>query len=170
MPELPEVETVKNTLKRRVLGKTILGVDVLYNIIVSPTKEEFIKLIKNQEIIDIKRRGKWLMFELNNYYLLSHLRMEGKYYFDDNITKHDHVIFYLNDMTLKYNDTRKFGRMYLIKKEIVNDVKPLNELGLEPFDANLTSDYLKDKYKNKRLPIKTLLLDQSIITGIGYIC
>ena len=76
MPELPEVETVKNTLKRRVLGKTILGVDVLYNIIVSPTKEEFIKLIKNQEIIDIQRRGKWLMFELNNYYLLSHLRME----------------------------------------------------------------------------------------------
>ena len=70
MPELPEVETVKNTLKRRVLGKTILGVDVLYNIIVSPSKEEFIKLIKNQEIIDIKRRGKWLMFELNNYYLL----------------------------------------------------------------------------------------------------
>ena len=70
MPELPEVETVKNTLKRRVLGKTILGVDVLYNIIVSPSKEEFIKLIKNQEIIDIKRRGKWLMFELNNYNLL----------------------------------------------------------------------------------------------------
>ena len=169
MPELPEVETVKNTLKRRVLGKTILGVDVLYNIIVSPSKEEFIKLIKNQEIIDIKRRGKWLMFELNNYYLLSHLRMEGKYYLDDNITKHDHVIFHLNDMTLKYNDTRKFGRMYLIKKDIVNDVKPLNELGLEPFDANLTSDYLKDKYKNKRLPIKTLLLDQSIITGIGNI-
>lgn len=169
MPELPEVETVKNALKRKLLGKTILDVDVLYNLIVSPTKEEFVKLIKNQKIMDIKRRGKWLMFELNDYYLLSHLRMEGKYYLDDHITKHDHVIFHLNDMTLKYNDTRKFGRMYLIKKEIVNTSKPLNELGLEPFDSNLSSDYLKDKYKNKKLPIKTLLLDQSIITGIGNI-
>lgn len=169
MPELPEVETVKNTLKGKILGQTIKKADVLYNLIASPTKEEFINLIKNQKILDIKRRGKWLMFELTDYYLLSHLRMEGKYYIDGEITKHDHIIFYLDNLTLKYNDTRKFGRMYLLKKDIVNDVKPLNELGLEPFDDSLNSKYLKDKFKNKKLPIKTLLLDQSIITGIGNI-
>ena len=81
MPELPEVETVKETLKKQILNQKILDVVVNYpNIIEKPSVEEFIKKIKNQTIIDIKRRGKWLLFELNDYYLLSHLRMEGKYY------------------------------------------------------------------------------------------
>ena len=82
MPELPEVETVKNTLKRQILGKKIISVDVLYNMIDKPDVDLFKKLVKNQTIIDIKRRGKFLMFELNDYYLLSHLRMEGKYFID----------------------------------------------------------------------------------------
>ena len=116
MPELPEVETVKETLKKQILNQKILDVVVNYpNIIEKPSVEEFIKKIKNQTIIDIKRRGKWLLFELNDYYLLSHLRMEGKYYiknFDDEVTKHQHVIFKFKDFELRYNDTRKFGRMY----------------------------------------------------------
>lgn len=169
MPELPEVETVKNTLKRQVLGKKIISVDVLYNMIDKPDIETFKKLVKNQTIIDIKRRGKFLMFELNDYYLLSHLRMEGKYFIDGAITPHDHVIFHFNDGFLKYNDTRKFGRMYLIEKDKVYSEKPLCLLGLEPWDEDLTSNYLIDKFKNKRLPIKSILLDQSIITGIGNI-
>ena len=169
MPELPEVETVKNTLKRQVIGKKIISVDVLYNMIDKPDVETFKKLVKNQTIIDIKRRGKFLMFELNDYYLLSHLRMEGKYFIDGNITRHDHVVFHFDDGILKYNDTRKFGKMYLIDKDKVYDEKPLSLLGLEPWDDKLNSDYLKDKLKNKRLPIKSLLLDQSIIVGIGNI-
>lgn len=169
MPELPEVETVKNTLKRQVLGKKIISVDVLYNIIDTPDVDTFKKLVKNQTIIDIKRRGKFLMFELNDYYLLSHLRMEGKYFIDGNITYHDHVVFHFDNGILKYNDTRKFGRMYLIEKDKVYTEKPLCCLGLEPWDSNLTSDYLINKFKNKRLPIKSILLDQSIITGIGNI-
>ncbi len=169
MPELPEVETVKNTLKRQVVGKKIMSVDVLYNIIDKPDLDTFKKLVKNQTIIDIKRRGKFLMFELNDYYLLSHLRMEGKYFIDGSITPHDHVIFHFNNGILKYNDTRKFGRMYLIEKDKVYIEKPLCDLGLEPWDSNLTSNYLLDKLKNKRLPIKSILLDQSIITGIGNI-
>ena len=79
MPELPEVETVKETLKKQILNKKIIDVQVYYNnIIAYPKVEEFINNLKEQTIIDIKRRGKWLMFELNDYYLLSHLRMEGK--------------------------------------------------------------------------------------------
>lgn len=174
MPELPEVETVKNTLKKLVLNKKIFDVNVIYsNIIEYPNVEEFRKNIINQTIIDIKRRGKWLMFELNNYYLLSHLRMEGKYIIrnkDDKIDKHEHVEFIFDDnTTLRYKDTRKFGRMYLYKKEDVYDNKPLNELGLEPWDKNLNIEYLKEKFKNKKLPIKTLLLDQSIMVGLGNI-
>lgn len=173
MPELPEVETVKETLKRLVLNKTIKSVKVIYpKIIEYPSVEEFIGILKDREIKDINRRGKWLIFNLGEYTLLSHLRMEGKFFIknhDDEINKHEHVIFKFDDNELRYRDTRKFGRMYLYKTCEVNNKKPLNELGLEPWDNNLTSSYLIEKYKNKRLPIKTVLLDQSIIVGIGNI-
>lgn len=174
MPELPEVETVKETLKRELLGRKIIDVRILYNpIIVGITISEFKKKIINQNLNDIKRRGKWLMFELDSYYLLSHLRMEGRYYikrYDEEIDKHEHVCFRLdNDLDLRYKDTRKFGRMYLIDKDKVYTVKPLNELGLEPWDECLTYDYLMKKYKKTKLPIKSILLDQSIIVGIGNI-
>ena len=174
MPELPEVETVKETLKLKLIGKKIRSAQILWdNIISYPSKEEFIKEIVNQTINDIKRRGKFLVFDLDNYYLLSHLRMEGKYFFKNNseeINKHEHVIFDLgNNEELRYMDTRKFGKMYLIKKEEINNIGPLKELGLEPWDDNLTSEYLLNKYKNKKLPIKSVLLDQSIIVGIGNI-
>ena len=174
MPELPEVETVKETLKLQVLNKKIKNVKVLYsNIIEYPASDIFIKELIGQTINDIKRRGKWLLFELDNYYLLSHLRMEGKYNIrnpKDSYDKHEHVCFEFTDNTeLRYKDTRKFGRMHLICKDDLYTSKPLNELGLEPWDELLTVDYLKDKYKSKKKPIKTVILDQSIIVGIGNI-
>lgn len=116
------------------------------------------------------------MFELNDYYLLSHLRMEGKYFIkneEDELSKHEHVVFTFENKIknsheqLRYHDTRKFGKMYLLPKEEVYKTKPLKDLGLEPWDKALTVDYLKQKFKNK--PIKTELLDQSIIVGIGNI-
>ena len=80
MPELPEVETVKETLKRKILNKKIIDALILYpKIIEYPTTDLFKKQIINQTINDIQRRGKWLMFVLDDYYLFSHLRMEGKY-------------------------------------------------------------------------------------------
>ncbi len=174
MPELPEVETVKETLKRLVIGKKIIGVTVNYsNIIEYPNVQLFKKEIINQTINDIKRRGKWLLFDLDNYYLLSHLRMEGRYFYknkNDEHLKHEHVIFNFSDETeLRYLDSRKFGKMHLLEKKDAYNQKPLNELGLEPWDDNLTISYLKEKYKNKKIPIKTVILDQSIIVGIGNI-
>ena len=174
MPELPEVETVKETLKLKLLNRTIKDVDILYKgIIEYPEVPIFIKNIKNQKVLNLSRKGKWIIIELDNYYLLSHLRMEGKYFFktsNDEILKHEHVIFKLDNNTeLRYMDVRKFGKMWLIEKDKINDIGPLKELGLEPWDKDLTPKYLKDKFKNKKLPIKTLLLDQSIITGIGNI-
>lgn len=174
MPELPEVETVKEALKRKILNRKIVDVNVLYNNIIEyPKVTSFKEEILNETINNIKRRGKWLVFVLDNYYLLSHLRMEGKYNIrgkDEEITKHEHVIFYLDDNTsLRYNDTRKFGRMYLIKKEDFLTCKPIKDLGLEPFSNELTKEYLKEKYKKLNKPIKTVILDQSIIVGIGNI-
>lgn len=172
MPELPEVETVKNGLKQKVLNKKITDCHVLYSgIIAYPEKEEFIKNIKNQTIHDIQRRGKFILFVLDEYYLISHLRMEGKYFIksaEEPLNKHDHVIFTLDGkIELRYNDTRKFGKMHLVKKEELDNT-PLNKLGLEPWDEHLTPSYLKQKV-NKKKAIKTILLDQSVITGIGNI-
>ncbi len=171
MPELPEVETVKEGLKKHLLGRKIVNAKVYYKgIIAFPSTDEFVKKISNRVIQDIKRRGKFILFDLDDYYLVSHLRMEGKYFIKDKleIGRHDHVSFKLdNNKYLIYNDTRKFGKMYLIKMD--DDINnPLNKLGLEPWDENLTIEYLKDKL-NKNIPIKTMLLDQSIIVGIGNI-
>lgn len=169
MPELPEVETVRKVLKNKILNKTIKDINIIYpKIFEYPSIDEVISKIKNQTFCDVKRRGKWLIFELDDYYLLSHLRMEGKYlYRDFNYTysKHELVSFILDDIELRYMDTRKFGKMYLLDKDKLND-SPLSKLGYEPWDENLTTSYLKEKLKTKSLPIKTILLDQSIITGI----
>ena len=174
MPELPEVETIKEQLKKELLKRKIIDVNILYNgIIEYPTIEEFKNNIINQTINNIERRGKWIVFVLDDYYLLSHLRMEGKYIFKENntpINKHEHVIFKLdNGLELRYKDTRKFGKMHLVPIKDANEMKPLNELGIEPFDKNMTTEYLSNKFKNKSIAIKTALLDQTIIAGIGNI-
>ena len=174
MPELPEVETVKESLKQKLIGKKIKQVNVYYdNIIEYPDVNNFCNLIKEQTIKNIARYGKWLIFELDSDYLLSHLRMEGKYFFrfpQEIRNKHEHVVFSLNDGTeLRYMDVRKFGKMHLIKKDEIDKKGPLLSMGLEPWDKKLTKEYLKNKYINKKIPIKTALLDQSIIVGIGNI-
>ena len=174
MPEKPEVITVARKLEKRLIGRKILNVEVFHNNMIDyPSIDEFKEKIKNQEIHSITTRGKWIEMTLDDYYLLFHLRMEGKFFFrtkDDEKNKHEHVIFSLdNDEQLRFADVRKFGKVMLIEKDKINSMKPYTELGLEPWDKNLTSDYLKEKYKKKTLPIKSVLLDQSIITGIGNI-
>lgn len=174
MPEKPEVITVTKKLEKRLLGRKILDVDVRYSKMIDyPSLDEFTKNIKNQTFNSFTTRGKWIVCELDKDYLLFHLRMEGKFFFrtkDDEYTKHEHVIFNLdNGEQLRFADVRKFGKVMLIPKDKLLTMKPYNELGHEVWDKDLTSKYLKDKFKNKKLPIKSLLLDQSIITGIGNI-
>lgn len=171
MPELPEVETVRKTLKKHILNKTIKSVIIYYDEIIATDKKEFVEVLKNKKIVDILRVGKWLIFDLESHYLLSHLRMEGKYFikeYHEIPNKHEHIIFNLDDVTLRYHDTRKFGKMYLVEKDRLYTDTPLKSIGLEPFDEKLNVEYLKEKIlKNK--PIKSLLLDQEIIAGIGNI-
>ncbi len=173
MPEIAEVETVRNTLKKRILNKPIKSVNVRYPKMIESNLEEFKKILVGRSFLDIKRRGKWLIFDLGDYYLLSHLRMEGKYFIknhEEELNKHEHVIITFTDNTdLRYHDTRKFGRMNLIKKEELATAEEIAKQGLEPGDENLTAKYLINKFKKKRLPIKTVLLDQTIISGLGNI-
>src|SRR5699024_6314429 len=114
MPELPEVETIKSTLNQLVIGNTIEEVNVYWpKIVKEPDSEQYKYLLIDQTILDIHRRGKFLLFELDDYMLISHLRMEGKYSVhskDEPVKKHTHVIFSFTDQKeLRYNDVRKFG-------------------------------------------------------------
>ena len=135
--------------------------------------QAFKKELIGLEFSDILRKGKWLLFEIGDYYLCSHLRMEGKYFIKDSseeINKHEHVIFTFEDNTdLRYHDTRKFGRMNLVLKKDIDTVEGVRKQGIEPIDETLSKEYLYDNFKKRRLPMKTLLLDQTIISGLGNI-
>ena len=170
MPELPEVRTVCKDLKKSLLNKKITNIKVIYSKIIENNSLN-INLLIGQTLKDIQTKGKFLIFKYDDYYLISHLRMEGKYFIkntDDEISKHEHVIFYFDDFTLRYHDTRKFGKMYLVKKDKLYIDTPLSKLGYEPWYKNLNTNYLKNKFACN-IAIKTLLLDQSIISVIGNI-
>jgi formamidopyrimidine-DNA glycosylase len=176
MPELPEVETVRNTLKQLIIGKQIMDVTATYpNIIRNVSFSHFRGLLINEELKDIKRKGKFLIFVFSNNILVSHLRMEGKFQYKttNEIEKHEHVIFWFTDQSsLHYHDTRKFGTMHLFPTtnlEIVNQLEPLVRVGLEPMDEAMSVAYLKEKLHKTKRPIKSVLLDQSIVAGLGNI-
>lgn len=172
MPELAEVETTRRDLSKLIEGRVINKVCVYLDKIVYHKKEEFIKSVEKQKVNKVLRRGKWLLFELDNYFLIIHFRMEGRFYYlpvDAKKEKHDYVIFYFDDFSLHYNDPRLFGKMQVIEKDKINKFFEDKKLGLEYTDEKLTPKYLKDKFKTHHTDIKKMLLDQSFIAGIGNI-
>lgn len=164
MPELPEVRTVVkflNTLKNNQFIKIETHLEGMFS-------SELAEKLINQKIKSVSSLGKYIIFHLTDYDLISHLRMEGKYYYQDTYekTKHDHVIFHLTSGYLYYNDTRKFGTFDL-RVDNTYDMPPLSKLGKEPF--LITLEELYPKLKKSTRAIKSLLLDQHIISGIGNI-
>lgn len=174
MPELPEVETISKTLKHLVKGQTIEQVHIYWeNIIKHPSVEQFADALPGQTIHDVKRKGKFLLFMLDDYVLVSHLRMEGKYSVDQvdmPMKKHTHIVFDLaSGEQLRYNDVRKFGTMHVFEKGTELQEKPLNQLGPDPFDDHFTADYFYNRLQKTTRAIKNVLLDQSIVAGLGNI-
>jgi formamidopyrimidine-DNA glycosylase len=174
VPELPEVENVKNTLNQFLPGKVIQDVKVHWeNIIKFPELDEFIMRLKGQSFEQVYRRGKFLIFHLNEDSLVSHLRMEGKYGLynrDTPADKHTHVVFSFTDGTeLRYRDVRKFGTMHLFSKGTEEEHQPLRSLGIEPLSDTLTASLLRKLFAKTKRNIKAVLLDQSFIAGLGNI-
>lgn len=171
MPELPEVETVVRTLETQIKNRTILDIKIHYKNIIENNPNTFKRKLISQTFKNFKRRGKYILFEMSDCTLVSHLRMEGKYFIlDDSIPldKHDHIIFYLdNGKQLRYNDVRKFGRMEIIDKK--DDYREFKDLGPEPFDEEFNVEYCLSYLKDKKKPIKSVLLEQSFVAGIGNI-
>ncbi len=173
MPELPEVETVKRVLLPIVKGRTITKIDINRKTIVNNLEDEFVSYYTNEKFLDITRIGKFLIFHLTkDKVLISHLRMEGKYIElleSDQDTKYARVVFHLdNNHKLCYDDSRSFGRMIINDEKHYKEEKELAKLGPEPFFVDNVSNLI-NKTKKMSLPIKTALLSQELITGLGNI-
>lgn len=174
MPEAPEVQTVVSTLERQIQGCTIENVEVIYKRCVETDIEQFTKNMVGQTIQTFSRWGKYLILGLDDYDWIIHLRMEGRFYLyeqlPDNL-KHIHVIFTLSDgRKLCYHDTRKFGRMGIYKKESDwSKYPPFSNVGYDYTDPRVTGMYFYQKIHSLKRNLKSALLDQSIIAGIGNI-
>lgn len=173
MPEMPEVETVRRTLTPLAVGKTIKRVDVWYDKVIVGDVKSFQQQLKGKTIEKIDRYGKYLLFRLGDLTIVSHLRMEGKYRLitaDAPIEKHEHLQFIFTDgSALRYDDVRKFGRLQLVKTGTERIVTGIKHLGPEALSPEFTEDYFAKSLKNKTKKIKNLLLDQTLVAGLGNI-
>lgn len=173
MPEIAEVRTVAKTLNGMLIGKKIIGVETPYDKIIEGDKEEFKSSLVGKHFTSVDNYGKWLFLTLGDLTIMSHLRMEGKYYIkptSEEWNKHEHIIMHLDDgFDLRYHDVRKFGKMILVKTDEIYKQGEISKLGIEPDSVSLTKEYIYAGLHTSKLPIKTLLLDQSIINGLGNI-
>ncbi len=176
MPELPEVETVRKTLEVQLGHPQIADVNIRWpRIIDNVTPEQFATSLKNETIREYRRIGKYLIFELDHYVLVSHLRMEGKYYVqlpsEPFQEKHTHLIIAFTDgRQLRYHDTRKFGRFYLYDRHTdLMKQKAFAHCSYDVFDERVNAQYLYDSLHHRHIVLKQALLDQSVMAGIGNI-
>ena len=170
MPELPEVETIARALRPGLLGKTILKADLRWpRTLAFPSSKKFKTQIEGQVIEAVGRRAKYLNIKLTAYNLLIHLRMSGDLILKDGKIKpekHDRLVLTLSgDKSLVFNDTRKFGRIWLTD----DPEKVLGNLGPEPLSEEFTSEWLYANLRNRHRQLKPLLLDQSFLAGLGNI-
>jgi formamidopyrimidine-DNA glycosylase len=180
MPELPEVETVRRGLNQLTLSQEITGGDVLLQrtIAYPASVDEFINKIKGNTIATWHRRGKYLLAELSSpspSYLGVHLRMTGQLLWltpDEPLHKHTRVrLFFGERQELRFVDQRTFGQMWYVPDDVAVEsiITGLAKLAVDPFSPEFTVEYLADKLKKSRRPIKTGLLDQSMVAGLGNI-
>jgi formamidopyrimidine-DNA glycosylase len=165
MPELPEVETIRNELEPYVVGRTVKGLSFPWEGIVRrPSLEEFRNRLIGQKITGLGRRGKYLIFSLSSgQALVTHLKMTGSLWLKDP-EKFVRAVIQLDDGTnIYFRDPRKFGIMWLVDDEESVGVK----LGPEALGPDFTAEVLAEKLKKRTAPIKALLCDQSLVAGIG---
>jgi len=167
MPELPEVETIKNELIPHIIGRRVTGVTVFWERMVARLSvAEFCSRLIGQEINGVGRRGKYLLFYLSSgEILVIHLRMTGSLLLEEATSdnKFTRAIIHLDGISIDFRDPRKFGVMWLA--DSLNELD--GRLGPEPLSDEFTYKVLAEKLSNRSAPVKALLLDQSLIAGIG---
>ena len=187
MPELPEVEVVKRSLKSSIRHLTIKKVTINTNKLRYLIKKKNFNKIINKKILSIKRRSKYILINLSsNLSLLAHLGMTGKFIIENNTgiknktsfyyeinkndQKHNHLIFHLSqNKKLIYNDVRKFGFIKIINSKNIQKNDHIRLLGPEPLSNNFNLKYFKDCIVSKKRKLKDLLMDQKFVSGLGNI-
>lgn len=175
MPELPEVETVCRGLSASITGATIKNVTLKRADLRIPFPKDFAKQLAGRKIISITRRAKYLLFYFDNdLVMLAHLGMSGRFSVEKALPKqfntHDHVVISLNDgRTLIYHDPRRFGLMTLMKSNETETHELLAHLGPEPFSDSFNAKYLEAQLLRRKGAIKPVLMDQTLVVGVGNI-
>ena len=178
MPELPEVESLRQILKRSVTGRTITGSRIGRLPLRRKTTGNFGPRIHGQRIEKVDRRAKYLILDLSgDHVILVHLGMSGSLTcrdrdFDSSEfnPRHDHIEFRLDDGSrLVFNDPRRFGIVRLVARAALPALRELKDIGPEPLSEDFNADYLADKARGRKVAIKNLIMDQKIVAGVGNI-
>ncbi|TAN32822.1 bifunctional DNA-formamidopyrimidine glycosylase/DNA-(apurinic or apyrimidinic site) lyase [bacterium] len=175
MPELPEVETIVADLRPHLAGRTIVRCELGFPAIVRhPESEAFIDSVAGMGIVQVGRRGKYILIRLEGDCLLVvHLGMSGQLRLVDAgipPAKHTHAVFVLDDgRHLRYRDPRRFGRILLGTEAALIASRALPRLGPEPIDPTFGADDLYARFRRRRAPLKAVLLDQRTVAGVGNI-
>jgi formamidopyrimidine-DNA glycosylase len=174
MPELPEVETIRTELNDRCLQRKITNTIVYNSKLRYPVTNKLGNLLYNQTILRVFRRGRYLLFAFDNGNLIIHLGMSGELSIKDlgdyQKKKHEHITFFFdNDIVLSFCDPRKFGSVVFSSLTNVEEHKLLKNLGPEPLTENFSGTYLYQLASKTTKPIKSLLMDNNCVTGIGNI-
>ena len=175
MPELPEVETVRLGLEKVLVGHRLSEVKIMRPNLRFPFPDGFQDALKNKRVERLNRRGKYLLVELDSLMtLVAHLGMSGRFkIFPSNppdIERHDHVLFEIEGgANVRFNDPRRFGFMDLLETNKLKDSDILKNMGPEPLENEFSGPTLIKRLRGRRSPIKTVLLDQSVVAGLGNI-
>lgn len=172
MPELPEVETSKRGISPHILGKQFKQIIIRQPQLRWPVPTEISQILPELTLNSVERRGKYLLLSTSKGTLILHLGMSGNLRItqpEQEAGKHDHVDFIFADNTvLRLTDPRKFGAV-LWTEQTVNQHPLLSSLGPEPLSTEFTASYLQQRASNRRIPIKSLIMDSHIVVGVGNI-
>jgi formamidopyrimidine-DNA glycosylase len=191
MPELPEVEHVVRALRRTIVRRRIVAVEIrLAKLVLPHSTKVFSRKLKGSRITGVRRRGKFILIDVDEArplahgrsagtrrgsgrVLIVHLRMTGQFHYlapDELLPNHAHAVFYLdNDRRLVFSDQRQFGIMKLVSFSRLAGTKGIKELAPEPFSDDFSLNYLKQTLAASQRTLKTLLLDQTKVLGLGNI-
>jgi formamidopyrimidine-DNA glycosylase len=171
MPELPEVETTLRGIEPRLAGALVESLIVRDNRLRWPVPDDLAERIKGRRIISLKRRAKYILINFEHGSLIWHLGMSGSMRIVDSATslrKHDHVDLQLSSgVVLRYNDPRRFG--CVLWADDVRAHPLLNALGPEPLTADFNGGYLYKKSRGRRIAVKSFIMDQKVVVGVGNI-
>lgn len=171
MPELPEVETTRRGLRDHVCGQRIIEVVVRHHGLRFPVAGDFVATLRQQVLHDIKRRGKYLLFELDRGTVIAHLGMSGSFRLVTNNESprvHDHIDWiFENQSILRYHDPRRFGCQLYSVAPSQHDL--IRVLGREPLSEDFNGAFLFHASRHKKVPIKQFIMDSHIVVGVGNI-